>query len=206
LRTTERILSIIAALALLTQTVRHAYVLWLEPRASALDKYDRPLQDRISAATSLDELMKLYDPVRKETDRLKANSREKREVLPEERQSEEPFRSELELRQAIQSWEEKSKEVYALWFYWIVGFAILCAGLAVHRFGNRWSGLTLEIVAFSEFIYWTSPTYFGANVREFDRLLTIKLILSAISVALLIVVVRSQQIFSDASNRVSPVA
>ena len=45
----QRTLAIIASLFLAVQTVRHAYVLWLEPRASVLDKFDRPLKDEKSA-------------------------------------------------------------------------------------------------------------------------------------------------------------
>jgi hypothetical protein len=201
LKTTERVLGIVAALILLTQTVRHAYVRWIEPRASVLDRYDRPLGDRISAATSLEELLKLYDPVKREADGLKATAVRNREPYNEERDNTEPFRSERELRQAIQSWEEKAKEVRALWFYWTVGFLVLCLGFALRRLANRWAGLTLEIVAFSEFIYWTSPSFFGANVREFDRLLTLKFVLSIVSVILLLGVIRIQEIFADGQHR-----
>ena len=129
MKTTERVLAIIATLILLTQTVRHVYVRWLEPRASVLDKYDHPLRDRISSSASLDELLKLYDPVKKEADRLKATDGGNREGYVEERQNAEPFRSERELRQAIQTWEEKAKEVRALWFYWIVGVVVLLRGI-----------------------------------------------------------------------------
>jgi len=41
-------LAIIAFLALASQTVRHAYMLWLEPRKSALDKYDQPRKEEIA--------------------------------------------------------------------------------------------------------------------------------------------------------------
>src|SRR6476660_5155674 len=57
----QKTLAIVALLVLVSQTVRHAYVLWLEPRNSVLDKYDRPLKDEISAATSLDQLLSRYD-------------------------------------------------------------------------------------------------------------------------------------------------
>lgn len=201
MKTTERVLAIIAVLILLTQTVRHAYLRWLEPRTSVLDRYDHPLSDRIASSRSLDDLLKLYVPVKKEADRLKATDGGNREGYAEERQNVEPFRSERELRQAIQAWEEKAKEVRALWFYWTVGVVVLCVGFTLRRLGNRWAGLTLEIAAFSEFIYWTSPSFFGGNVREFDRLLTQKLILSAVSVVLLVGVIRIQEIFADGPSR-----
>jgi hypothetical protein len=72
LKATERVFAILAVLVLLTQTVRHAYLLWFEPRVSVLDRYDHPLGNRISSAQSLAELVRLYDPVKREADRLQA--------------------------------------------------------------------------------------------------------------------------------------
>lgn len=190
MKTTGRVLAILASIILLTQTVRHAYRLWIEPRASVLDRYDRPLQDRIAAATSLEELRKLYDPVRKQVDQARAASAEAESEFGE------PFKSEMQLRAAIEAWEEKAKELRALWFYWIVGLVCLGVGVAFYGRGHRWAGLTLEIAAFAEFVYWTSPSFFGGNVREFDRLLLNKLLLSIASLALLGAVIRLQRIFS----------
>jgi hypothetical protein len=60
----HRTLAIVASLFLVVQTVRHAYVLWLEPRASVLDRFDRPLKDEIAAAGTVNELVQRYEPVR----------------------------------------------------------------------------------------------------------------------------------------------
>jgi hypothetical protein len=191
LKTTERVLAILAALILITQTVRHGYVHWIESRASVLNRYDRPLHGRIAGAASLDELLKLYDPVRQEADRAKEANPEAEDLTTE------PFRSQDQLRQAIQEWETKAKAVRALWFYWLVGLLSLGLGAALYRRGSRWAGLTLEITAFAEFIYWTSPELFDGHVREFDRLLLFKLVLSVVSLALLAVVIVRQNVFSE---------
>jgi hypothetical protein len=58
----KRTLAILACLLLVVQTARHAYVLWLEPRHSVLDQYDQPLKADITAAASLDELQRRYEP------------------------------------------------------------------------------------------------------------------------------------------------
>jgi len=50
MKTFQRTLAILAAVCLLAQTVRHAHILWFEPRESVLDKYDRPLEEEIAAA------------------------------------------------------------------------------------------------------------------------------------------------------------
>jgi hypothetical protein len=70
-----RTLAIVACLHLSVQTVRHAYVLWLEPRGSVFDKFDRPLSDEIAAAESIDVLLRRYTPVRQDVDRIRAERR-----------------------------------------------------------------------------------------------------------------------------------
>ena len=192
-----RTLAIVAFLVLGAQIVRHAYILWFEPRGSILDKYDQPLKGQITNARSLDELLSRYDPVHKEADQarlLKPNSDRGSDFLGISEV--EPFKSETMLRNAIKDWEEKSKEVYSLKFYWIVGFFCLALGAIIFKWANRWLGLTLQIAAFSEFIYWTSPTFLGPTLREFDRLLAYKLALSAISLALLLFIIWIQKIFT----------
>jgi hypothetical protein len=190
-------LAIIALLALSSQTVRHAYMLWFEPRGSALDKYDQPVKDQIAAAASLDELVRRYDSVRKEADQAKQElSKEGKELPYQDRTEKEPYKSEQMLREAITQWEERLKEIHALKFYWLVGLVFFVLGLFCYRKLNRWFGLTLLIAGFSEFIYWTSPTFLGST-REFDKLLANKLALSAVSLVLLITAIWFLGIFAD---------
>jgi len=198
MKTTQRVLAILALLILATQTVRHAYVRWFEPRTSVLDRFDRPLSDQIAAAASLQDLLRLYEPVRADADRVRKASEGKPESEALQfSEGAEPFRSERELRQAIETWEGKAKEVHAVSFYWSVGLLFLLLGMAAYRWGNRWYGLAAEITAFAEFIYWTSPSLFGGGVREFDRLLSHKILLSLASLLLLVIVVRIQAPFAD---------
>ena len=189
-------LAILACLCLIVQMVRHAYLLWLEPRSSVLDRYDKPLKDEISSAKSLDELVRLYDPIRKKADTIRAQqlAGDASVIFGE---YDEPFRSERQLKEAIESWERRAKEVRELRFYWLVGLVLGALGLMSYFRTNRWVGLTLLIAAFSEFIYWTSPTFLGPTTREFDRLLLNKLIFSALSLMLAAVVIRLLHIFRE---------
>src|SRR5215471_7747207 len=167
----EKTIVVLAFLALVSQTFRHAYMLWFEPRGSVLDKYDQPRKGEISAATSLDELLRKYDAVRKEVDearqeRVKAAKAAREAGTPgvatvsygDEMQME-PYKSEREVRQAINDWEQKSKEIHELWFFWTVGLVLLVPGMILYRVQSRWIGLILIILALSEFVYWTSPTF-----------------------------------------------
>jgi hypothetical protein len=197
----HRTLAILACLFLVAQTVRHAYELWLDREDSVLDAFDQPLKDDIAAAASVEELLRRYEPVRKEVDRIKA---ERRATDPKgEFQHDleaEPFKSEAALRHAIGNWEGRAKEIHALRYYWSVGLALAAIGLALYRRGNRWYGTTCVIIAFSEMIYWTTPEFFGGGVQEFDRLVANKLVLSAVSMGLLGMAIRSLRVFEESTN------
>lgn len=192
-----RTLAIVAFLVLATQTVRHAYLLWFEPRQSVLDKFDRPLKEEISSARNLEELLNRYEPARKQADEARRAARnaprDARLVIDEEA---DPFKSERVLHEAIRDWEAKSREVHAVRFYWSVGFLLFAIGYVVYLRLSRWAGLMLQIAAFSEFLYWTSPTFIGSAAREVDRLLAYKLALSLASLLLLALTMRAQRLFS----------
>jgi hypothetical protein len=194
----QKTLAIIAMLALVSQSVRHAYRLWLEPRGSVLDKYDQPLKSDIEKASSLEELLSRYDKVRKEADekrqeRLKATGKD---VPYAEEQQSEPYKTERALHDAITDWEKKSGEIHDLRFFWFSGFVLFVLGVVIYKRSNRWFGLTLLIAAFSEFIYWTSPTLFSPGGHEYDRLLANKLAFSVVSLLLLLPVIWMGGIFS----------
>jgi len=183
---------IVAFVSLLVQTVRHAYMLWFEPRGSVLDKYDQPVKSEIASAVSLNELLRRYDPVRKQVDELsKTSSRPAYEQAQKE-----PYKTEQTLRQAIVEWEEKSKEIRAIRLYSLVAAVLFVMGLLVYKKLNRWLGIPLLIAAFAEFIYWTSPTFIGPT-REFDRLLANKLALSIVSLVFLVGAIWFLDIFAE---------
>lgn len=198
----QKTLAILAILVLVSQTVRHGYLRWFEPRGSVLDKYDQPLKGQIADAASLTELVLRYDTARKEVERAKQEqTKTEKELLPYERNAKEPYKSENMLREAITDWEAKSKEIHALRFYWYIGLALCVLGLLAYRKWNRWFGFTLVIAGFSEIIYWTSPTFLGSSTHEFDRLLVNKFTLSVISLVLALAVVWFLRIFAEKDGR-----
>jgi len=208
----QKTLAIIAFLILTTQTVRHAYLLWLEPRTSVLDKYEQPLRGQIADAASLAELVGRYDPVRKEADKAR---HEREELLKTTKEpppyinelTDEPYKSEQMLHDAIVDWEQKSKQIREIRFYWSAGMAFFLLGLFIYRRSGRWLGFTLVIAGFSEIIYWTSPTFLGAgSTHEFDRLLVNKLAFSVVSLVALAVAIWFLDIFVDKGSKEQPEA
>ena len=199
MRGLEKTIVVLAFLALISQTIRHAYMLWFEPRESVLDRFDKPKSD-IAAATSLDELVRHYEAAHKQAEDARQKVREERskngEAAVYPGWADEPYKSEHELESAIKDWEQKDKEIRELRFFWTIGLVLLVIGVVIYKRLNRWIGFTLIIAALSEFIYWCSPTFFGGT-KEFDRLLWNKLVLSVVSLALLGVVVWMIGVFGE---------
>jgi len=181
-------LFVIALVTLASQTFRHAYVRWLEPRTSVLDKYGTQTEQQILAAKSLQELVALYDAARtKMKDYEKAHPGVSGE--PSFQPSSEYVkltRDEESLKNAINEWEQKSKDVHELWHFWIAGMVAFLIGSFASLRGDRWVGIALLILAFSEMVYATSPTFRSMGAQpEVDHLLVLKFILSVVSLILL---------------------
>jgi hypothetical protein len=82
-------LFIIAFVILASQTFRHAYVRWIETRTSVLDKYNTETEKQISAAKSLDELVRQYDAAHAEVEKEKAAKTKNPDAAEQERQRQE---------------------------------------------------------------------------------------------------------------------
>lgn len=178
-------LFVVTALILSTQTVRHIYVRCLEPTGSVLDRYEPPAAADIKKATSLDELLKLYDEAQNKVKAADENPKDPTNVSAL-KSEEEPYKSESLLMAAIRDWESKTKEIFELRYFWFSGLVFLIIGFLGYRKGLPWLGLTLLIAGFSEMIWATSPSFRGGPQPEFDRLLTNKIIFSLVSLVLLL--------------------
>jgi hypothetical protein len=191
MRALQITLFVIGLLAITTQSFRHAYVKWIEPRTSALDRFQEPVEKEITDAKSLEELVTGYEEAHKKAD----EDRKLHEKDPpgearerwSDREQREPYVSERKLEQAIRTWEEHHTEIYRLRFFWACGAVSLVLGLIAYRLVDRWLGMVGIIGGFLEMIWWSSPSFraMGAQV-EFDKLLTEKLAFSLIAWALLV--------------------
>lgn len=105
------------------------------------------------------------------------------------RERTEAEKKEDRLRQAIQEWESKNKEIRELHYFWVAGLIALVLGMVIYERMERWTGFALVILAFCEMIWATTLSfhYFLSNNHEFDRLLTQKFLFSAVSIILLLV-------------------
>ena len=182
----KKTLFILSVVAVTSYTLRHTYLKWIEPRGSLLDKYEKPIVSEIKNATSLEQLENLfveahakvlaYDSV----DSIKAMNAYQRTEL-------EPYKIEQEAREAIMSWEQQSHEIFKIRFYWAFGLLLAIIGFVVYKKVNSWLGITVLITGFAEMVYWTSPSFFYGAEFEYNHLLTNKIILSILTLALLIV-------------------
>jgi len=181
-------LFILGLTALGSQTLRHAYVKWIEPRTSVLDRFQEKVESDISNSTNLQQLVLLYQQADEKVKEFERTHPEPEQKESEYRRDEkEPYKSRTKVRQAIEEWEQKHKEILEVVFFWTAGVTFLLVGLfAVRR--NSWLKMGFIILGFAEIIWWTSPSFRSIGAQpEFERLLTIKLVLSAVSLIALVV-------------------
>ena len=130
MKTLQKVLTMVAFVVLVAQSVRHTYLRWFEPRISVLDKYERPLKSEITSAKSLDELVARYKPLREQAEEARRQRQTQKEapaVLDESELG--ALSPEFEVRQAIQDWETKAKELNGLRFYCGVGLVLSVSAL-----------------------------------------------------------------------------
>ncbi len=189
---------LLAVLVLTTQFARHIYVRYIEPRGSVLDRFEQTeTQKAIKGAASLDELVSRYDAAKKRVDELdnqrkkvEANkSRDDRDVLRDKfgEEHKEDYKRESDLKEAIQEWEKRSKEIYELRVFWLFGIVFLLGGAFLLVKGRDWLGMAFIIPGIIEMIWWTSPSFrFAGSPIEFERLLMNKLAFTLITLVLVI--------------------
>ena len=108
--TLQRVLFVLAFTFLSIHSIRLTYQLWFESRTSALDAYDEAVEVDIRQASSLEELVQRYNDAQKEVKDYEADDTNPR-FEGYEQYDHEPYRSEQLLHQAIEEWEERSKEI-----------------------------------------------------------------------------------------------
>jgi hypothetical protein len=186
MRGTQITLFVIGLLILGTQTFRHVYVKWIEPTSSVLDEYRPPIAEDIADTKDLDELVALYDVASKQVKAYEQTASLK-DIDLSKRTDAEPYKSEAEVRTAIERWEAQSRSVFQLRFYWLMGLLSIVVGLFAYARINPWLGMVGIITGFTEMAVWTSPLWHSWGPQsQFERLLNQKLLLSILSMALLI--------------------
>jgi len=179
-------LFVIAFVVIGTQSFRHVYVKWIEPRASVLEAYRTTADTAIASAASLEELVAMYARAHdlvKQYESRPGNP----EIEGYNRRETEPYASEMKLRDEIETWERQTRSMFELRFFWSLGFLSVCLGIVCHTRWNAWLGMAAIISGFSEMAYWTSPLSRSSRAMlEFERLLSNKLVLSLITWAFLV--------------------
>lgn len=182
----QRILFLAALLAGCVHVLWIAHHLWVESRGSVMDAFDPPARHEIRDAASLEELLAKY----READaavKVHEEERGKPELSPYEQERVEPYRTRALVREGIEDWEEKEREIRRLRFFWSAGLLLTLVGALLLR-RSPWLGIGLLIAGFTEMLYWCSPGYFFGASRQFDRLLTHELVFGLLTLLALGVV------------------
>jgi len=185
LRVVLVILGIYALLHVTTQSLRHLFVVFVEPRTSVLTELES-VKLQIAETESLDQLVKQYEAANLKVNQWNEGKTEE-EIRKNEYRNEEPHHSAELYREAIERWEFRQRKLYELHFFWWSGIACLVAGIGCWRRLNPWLGTALLIVAFGEMIYWTTPEIrIWSDNDEFVRLVAWKLVYSIATLAILL--------------------
>ena len=179
-------LFVLLLMVISTQTLRHVFVKWIEPTASVLDRFPKPVEKDILATKNLEELVVLYEQARARKTGFEEGKSEG-EVHLARLNEREPVTDEDEVRAAIERLEEQDRDLFKLRFYWACGLLSVLLGLVAFRRWNGWIGSVAVVTGFVEMAVWTSPLFhtWGPQ-RTFEHLLTTKLVLSAVSLVLLV--------------------
>lgn len=186
MKTTLTVLFVLAALVSSTQTFRHVYVKWIEPKNSILDEFRDETESNISEAKTLDDLVILYREATKEVKKYESDS-DNSKIDHYDRRHTEPYETQYKIEEEINNREYDAKQLFKLVFYWFCGLVSLLIGIVAFIKINRWLGVSGIIVGFSEMLCWTSPLFHNRLLsQQFEYLLNYKLIFSAITWILLI--------------------
>ena len=183
----QTVMFVIAMVLATTQTMRHVYVKWIAPGDSVLDQFQSEVESDIAGAEDLDTLVLLYADAKAAVEAYEADP-ENPKIEPQRMRTIEPYESEIKLRDAIEHRERWQRKVGEVWFFWAAGAIGIAIGAYVYRAVNAWLGMSGVLVGYSEMLFWTSPLLHARIAGpEFDMLLTVKLLLSAITFVSLIV-------------------
>jgi len=198
MRTLQIVIFLLALLVLTTQSARHIYVRYIEPRTSVLDRFDETDAKKvIQEARTLSDLLKEYEPARELVDSLDKDLKQEltqktrdeyymyKQKWEEDHKQE--YKRESELKSAIYSWENRSRQILELRVFWLFGLVFFLVGVAFLKRNQDWLGMFFLIPGIIEMIWWTSPSFrFVGSPLEFDRLLNNKLIFTFATLAILI--------------------
>ena len=187
MKSTLTVLFIIAAVASSTQTFRHVYDKWLDPRESVLDEFLDETDSSIVGAQSMEQLLDLYREAFDAVEEYELDPNNPKLGIFQRPINMPPYESEYKIRSEIQSRESDEGQLFRIRFYWLCGLTSLFVGIFAFRRINRWLGLTGIIVGFSEMLCWTSPLFSNRVFSsQFESLLNLKLSLSLVTWVLLI--------------------
>ena len=111
MKTTVIVVCVLAALVSSTQTFRHVYVKWLQPRTSVLDEFKEEIETTIDEAKDLDELTALYRDAYQKVKKYEADPGSPK-ISSRERINTEPYKSEQKIKREIITRENDQKQLF----------------------------------------------------------------------------------------------
>lgn len=181
-------LFVLGMFLVLTQTIRHLYVLTNYDRPSVLDKYENEAIDiEIQNSVSLDSLVSQFDKAYHDVIEFEEGKTEE-ELKEVNKYRDEPYVTKSKYKEAIIDWEGKEEQIYEVLVFWFCGLFLILLGSFLTYKKFEWIGIALIITGIVEMIWWSSPNLSALGSHaEFLKFLTTKLILSGSTLVLLLI-------------------
>lgn len=187
MKTTLTVLFLLAMLVSSTQTFRHIYVKWIEPRSSVLDEFQDEVESKMAKAKTLDELVLLYRDARQKIEKYEDDPDNSPITTYQEQRHTEPYKTEIKIKKEIEAREYDENQLFKLGFYWCCGFLSVFIGMVTFYKVNHWLGISGVMIGFTEMLCWTSPLFHNRLLsQQFEYLLNYKLLFSLITWILLV--------------------
>jgi len=198
MRALKLTLFIIALVTLSTQTFRHIYVKYIDPKFSVLDKYKDSIETQVDNTKNIKELEILY---KENNDKINKIKKENPDYEKNKEYTDLVSEKDV-IRSGIRKAESLTRSKFELIFYWFFGLASIIIGIIVYILLNKWIGLAGIITGLSEMIVWTSPLYHRMDTFNFIDLLNLKLLLSVISWVILLILWAVNEKIIDKSEKI----
>jgi len=174
----------LASIILCYQGVHFTYFKFFSPEESVLSDY---LDKQIKEAGSLEELIREYEVSLKKVTEYETENPDAVVLTRYQQQSIEPYKTKLRLEDAIDTWEQKTREYGRVWYQWSAGLVLFIVGIALFRWSRNWIALSLHIAGLSMMIWWSSPTRMMVGaLAEHERLLNTKLLLTIVTFVMML--------------------
>ena len=170
-----------------TQAIRHVhnYAFGYDEPVIASVEQNYGMQQAIRQEGSVEELLAEYEDIQKQIREL-SDANPAMAIYARQQAHPELYARSNALRKELTQRQNMSLELRDIWIYSGAGYILIALGSVLYLRGHNWVGMSLVLPGFTELAWWSAPSFtIGGAVQEYELLLTNKIILTMIAIALI---------------------